>query len=67
VLNELTGAGSRIGLAIATAFAKAGAAVVLADLDEGAVGVAADTLKSEGHTVLAVRCDVADESLTSAT
>ena len=58
----VTGAGSGIGLAIATAFAKAGAAVVLADLDEGAVGVAAATLKSEGHTVLAVRCDVADES-----
>ena len=32
----VTGAGAGIGLASAEAFAKAGAAVILADIDEGA-------------------------------
>lgn len=58
----VTGAGSGMGLTTARAFAKAGAAVVLADLNETAVRSAAEQLVSEGHRAVAVRCDVADEA-----
>lgn len=57
----VTGAAGGMGLATAQAFARAGAATVLADIDlERARGVA-DALAAEGHTVLALRCNVADE------
>jgi NAD(P)-dependent dehydrogenase (short-subunit alcohol dehydrogenase family) len=58
----VTGAGSGIGLAAARAFAVSGASVVLADIDEAAVSAAADNLTAEGHDVIGVRCDVADET-----
>jgi NAD(P)-dependent dehydrogenase (short-subunit alcohol dehydrogenase family) len=58
----VTGAGSGIGLATARAFAAAGAAVVLADVDQPAVRSAAEQLLGEGGRALAVGCDVSDEA-----
>ncbi|MDT8333282.1 glucose 1-dehydrogenase [Roseomonas gilardii] len=57
----VTGASSGMGLATARAFAEAGAAVALADRDEGALGVAVEHLKGSGFQVLGVTCDVTDE------
>ena len=56
----VTGAG--LGLATANAFAEAGASVVLADVDEAAVGRAADALIAKRFKALAVRCDVSDDA-----
>jgi NAD(P)-dependent dehydrogenase (short-subunit alcohol dehydrogenase family) len=58
----VTGAGAGLGLATATAFAEAGASVVLADVDEAAVGRAADALIAKRFKALAVRCDVSDDA-----
>jgi NAD(P)-dependent dehydrogenase (short-subunit alcohol dehydrogenase family) len=62
----VTGAGSGMGLVTAQAFAEAGAAVVLADIDEGAVGAATDDLAAAGHQAVGVTCDVADEAQAAA-
>jgi len=56
----VTGAGGGIGLATAEAFAKAGAAVIVADLDGEVIGKAAEHLRAAGHNVLGVTCDVTD-------
>ncbi len=56
----VTGAASGMGLAAAKAFAEAGAAVALADVNESAVRAAADSLTSSGHRAIAIQCDVAD-------
>src|SRR5205809_2370950 len=58
----VTGAGSGMGLVTARAFAEAGAAVALADVNEKAVRSAAEELVSTGHKAIAVRCNVADEA-----
>lgn len=62
----VTGAASGMGLATARAFAAAGAAVTLADANEGAVRSAASELVTAGHKALAVRCDVTDDDQVAA-
>jgi NAD(P)-dependent dehydrogenase (short-subunit alcohol dehydrogenase family) len=58
----VTGAASGMGLATAKAFADAGAAVVLLDLHEEALGAATDQLVTAGHKAISVRCNVTDET-----
>jgi NAD(P)-dependent dehydrogenase (short-subunit alcohol dehydrogenase family) len=58
----VTGAASGMGLATAKAFAEAGAAVALADVNEVAVRSAAANLTAAGHRAIGIRCDVADEA-----
>jgi NAD(P)-dependent dehydrogenase (short-subunit alcohol dehydrogenase family) len=58
----VTGAASGMGLATAKAFAVAGAAVALADVNEAALRSAADNLVAAGHKAIGIRCDVADET-----
>lgn len=64
-LNEkvalITGAGSGIGLEISHEFAKEGAKIVLADLNEEAVKKAAEELRSKGAEAIPVVCDVTNE------
>ncbi|MFI0232648.1 glucose 1-dehydrogenase [Streptomyces sp. NPDC017086] len=62
----VTGASSGMGLATARAFATAGAAVALADIDEAAVHQAARELTDAGHRALALVCDVTDEQQVAA-
>ena len=57
----VTGAASGMGLATAKAFAEAGAAVALADVNEAAVHSAAEELMAAGHKAIGIRCNVADE------
>ncbi len=57
----VTGAASGMGLATARAFAEAGAAVVLSDIDERLLQDAAESLVKAGHEAIGIRCDVADE------
>ncbi|AJD44187.1 glucose 1-dehydrogenase [Rhizobium sp. SEMIA 4085] len=56
----VTGAASGMGLATAKAFAAAGAAVALVDVNEDAVKGAAHGLIADGHRVIGIRCDVAN-------
>ena len=62
----VTGASAGMGLATAQAFAEAGAAVALADINEPAAREAADKLVADGHRAIALRCDVADEDQVAA-
>ena len=57
----VTGASSGMGLATAQAFAQAGAAVALADINQDALRAATDDLTAAGHQALAVTCDVSSE------
>jgi len=58
----VTEAGGGIGLATASAFAEARAPVIMADSDAALLEDAASTLRSAGHEVLAVTCDVRDRN-----
>lgn len=62
----VTGAGSGMGLSTAQAFAAAGAAVVMADINQKALRTAHEELVSAGHRAIAVTCDVADEGQVAA-
>ena len=62
----VTGAGSGMGRDTAHAFAAAGAAVVLADINEDGLRVATDELTTAGHQALGVTCDVSDEAQVAA-
>jgi len=62
----VTGASSGMGLSTARAFAEAGAAVVLADINEKALRTATDELTSAGHQAIGVTCDVSDEAQVAA-
>ncbi|MGB8196761.1 MAG: SDR family NAD(P)-dependent oxidoreductase [Acidimicrobiales bacterium] len=58
----ITGGASGIGLATAIQFSKAGANLVLGDIEEGPLEHEVKELRSHGATVIGVRCDVAKES-----
>ena len=58
----VTGGGGGIGLATASAFAEAGASVIMADSNATLLEEAAGDLRSAGHDVLAVTCDVTDRN-----
>jgi NAD(P)-dependent dehydrogenase (short-subunit alcohol dehydrogenase family) len=62
----VTGAAGGIGFATAQAFAEAGAAVALTDVNEEAAKAAADTLRKAGHQARGLRCDVSDEAQVAA-
>jgi NAD(P)-dependent dehydrogenase (short-subunit alcohol dehydrogenase family) len=62
----VTGASSGMGLATAQAFAEAGAAVALADINDQTLGAATDELTASGYQALAVTCDVANEDQVAA-
>jgi NAD(P)-dependent dehydrogenase (short-subunit alcohol dehydrogenase family) len=62
----VTGASSGMGLATAQAFAEAGAAIVLADINDQALGAATDELTASGYRALGVTCDVANEDQAAA-
>lgn len=57
----ITGGGAGFGEAFAHAFAEAGAAVALFDIDEANLMRVAADLSRAGHRALGVRCDVSDE------
>jgi NAD(P)-dependent dehydrogenase (short-subunit alcohol dehydrogenase family) len=62
----VTGGSSGMGLATAQAFAEAGAAAVLADVNEDALRAATDDLTGAGHQALGVLCDVSSKDQVAA-
>jgi short chain dehydrogenase len=61
-LALVTGAASGMGLATARAFAEAGAAAALVDIEEDDVLQAAKVLVGTGHKAIGIHCNVADEN-----
>ena len=61
-VTVITGAASGIGLDTARVFAKNEAKVVLSDINEEALNIAVDELKSAGYDVLAIKCDISNEN-----
>ncbi|MFH8253209.1 glucose 1-dehydrogenase [Microbacterium sp. B2969] len=57
----VTGGSAGIGAAAARAFAEAGAAVAIVDVDGFAAQDLAEQLTAEGHRALGLPCDVSDE------
>ena len=62
----ITGAGSGIGEATARLFAREGARVVVADIDEAAAKRTAETIRAEGGLAVSRVVDVTDEAQTQA-
>jgi NAD(P)-dependent dehydrogenase (short-subunit alcohol dehydrogenase family) len=62
----VTGAGNGIGRAIAETFAKAGAAVACADVEEAQANAVAQNITQSGGRALALTCDVSREADTVA-
>jgi NAD(P)-dependent dehydrogenase (short-subunit alcohol dehydrogenase family) len=58
----ITGGASGIGLATAIQFSKAGAKIVLGDIEDGPLENQVKEMRSHGATVIGVHCDVAKES-----
>jgi NAD(P)-dependent dehydrogenase (short-subunit alcohol dehydrogenase family) len=58
----ITGGASGIGLATAIQFSKAGANIVLGDIEDGPLQTEVDEMRSHGASVIGVHCDVAQES-----
>jgi NAD(P)-dependent dehydrogenase (short-subunit alcohol dehydrogenase family) len=58
----ITGGASGIGLATAIQFSKAGANIVLGDIEDGPLQTQVHEMRSHGATVIGVHCDVARES-----
>jgi NAD(P)-dependent dehydrogenase (short-subunit alcohol dehydrogenase family) len=58
----VTGGGRGIGRAVARAFTREGARVVVADLDGHSAGRVADELAAAGHAAFGVEIDVTDEA-----
>ena len=62
----VTGAASGIGREIAATFAREGARVAIADLNQGAAEAVAAELKAQGGQAIAVTADVTDEAQVNA-
>ncbi len=58
----VTGAAQGLGLAISRRLAEAGAAVLVADINEAAAGKAAGELRESGASAWAFNCDVSNEN-----
>lgn len=56
----VTGAGSGIGAAIATLFARRGAHIIVLDVDETAACATVDAIRTSGGLATPSRCDVSD-------
>jgi NAD(P)-dependent dehydrogenase (short-subunit alcohol dehydrogenase family) len=58
----ITGGASGIGLATAIQFSKAGANIVLGDIEDGPLQTQVEEMRGHGAKVIGVHCDVAKES-----